>query len=138
MKVALLSAEPRISPVFETTRCSLMVEITEKRSERLNTYYFISENEVEMANELLTQGAQLIVCGAIPYYLEKMLISQNCEVIPFVAGDIEEVLEALCCDSLDSSTYKMPGCQKRQQRKKQPFCKKNVSQDHPHRFKKEK
>ena len=113
MKIALLTTKSRISPVFETTCSSLIVDAEKNQCEIQSTYFFTSQNEIEMVNEILSNNIQLLICGAIPYYIEKRLINEGCHVLSFIAGEIGEVLQALCCDLLDDSKFKMPGCKKR-------------------------
>ena len=60
----------------------------------------------------------MIICGALPYYLEKLLINQGCEVMAFITGEIDEVIEALHLNLLDQPEFKMAGCQKRKKRGK--------------------
>ena len=118
MKVALLTAQSRISPVFETTCNWFVINANETGCFISDSYCFDQQSEVEMVNEILAKDIQLLICGAIPYYLEKLLIAQGCEVFSFIAGDIEEVIQALGCNLLDSPKFKMPGCKKRKRRGK--------------------
>ncbi|MFT6987496.1 MAG: putative Fe-Mo cluster-binding NifX family protein [Psychromonas sp.] len=128
MKVALLIAQSRVSPVFETTPFWLQIEATANQCLIADTHHFKKANEIAMVNELLAEGVEMVICGAIPYYLEKTLISQGCELFSFIAGDIAEVINALHLDLLDKPKFKMPGCQKRKKRGKNSFCKHAVNQ----------
>lgn len=110
MKVALLTAQSRISPVFETTCSSLMIDTANKCSIQ-RTFFFTSQNEIEMINELLNKKIQLIICGAIPCYLEKQLVDQGCNVLSFIAGEVDDVLQALHSNLLNDAKFKMPGCE---------------------------
>jgi predicted Fe-Mo cluster-binding NifX family protein len=123
MKVALLTAETRVSPVFETTSNWLAINATPSACNICATHNFSTRNEVDMINELLKEGVEMIICGALPYYLEKRLINQGCEVFAFIAGEVDEVIEALHLNALDQPRFKMPGCQKRKRREKNSFCK---------------
>ena len=122
MKVALLTAHSRVSPVFEATCRWLMIEATEHKQEILESYYFESKNETDMANELLNKGIQLLVCGAIPYYLERLLVKRGCNVFSFIAGDLDKILQALRDDQLSDPKFKMPGCKRRMHQKENNFC----------------
>jgi predicted Fe-Mo cluster-binding NifX family protein len=118
MKVALLTTQSRISPVFETTCSWVVININDDEYIIGSTYQFHTRNEIEMANELLIKGIQLLVCGAIPCYLEKQLRDRGCEVLSFIAGDIDEVIKALNGDLLENPKFKMPGCKKSKRRSK--------------------
>ena len=58
MKVALLTLQSRVSPVFETTCSWLVINANEEQCVICDTYYFNAQNEMEMANELLLKNIQ--------------------------------------------------------------------------------
>lgn len=119
MKIALLTTMgSRVSPVFETTQDWLNIKKTESAARIVTRHSFNNKTEIEMADELLSENIELIICGAIPYYLERILVKQGCEVISFISGEITEVIEALHLNILDTAKFKMPGCQKRKHRGK--------------------
>ena len=112
MKIALLTAGTRVAPVFANVTTYLLINNKKPLSANIETYQFHTQNEFEMANELLIQ-VELVICGAIPYYLEKFLISQGCAVLSFIAGEAEDVFDAYQQGNLDTAAFKMPGCKKR-------------------------
>ncbi|MFT6927760.1 MAG: putative Fe-Mo cluster-binding NifX family protein [Psychromonas sp.] len=126
MKVALLTAQSRVAPVFEVASTWLMINATPGESSICSSHHFTTQNEIQMANELVVKNIELLICGAIPYYLEKQLINQGCEVFGFIAGEVDQVIEAHHLNLLDNPKFKMPGCQKRKQRGKNPFCQRTV------------
>lgn len=128
MKVALLTAHSRISPFFASTSIWLKVKVTENECLICSTEHFQTSNEFDMINELLEQNIEMIVCGAIPYYLEKIAINQGCDIFSFIAGDIDDVINALHQKELDNPKFRMPGCQKRKKRGKNIFCRHNNGQ----------
>ena len=128
MKVALLTTQSRVAPVFEVSSTWLMIDATPSECSICSSHHFTTQNEMEMVNELLDKNIELLICGAIPYYLEKHLINQGCEVFAFIAGEVDEVIEALHLNILDKPKFKMPGCQKRKTRGNNSLCRHAVSQ----------
>jgi predicted Fe-Mo cluster-binding NifX family protein len=128
MKVALLTAQSRVSPVFETTSTWLVINATPVECNISDTHHFNTQNETDMVNELLMAGVEMVICGALPFYLEKLLINQGCEVFAFIAGEVDEVIEALHLNILDKPQFKMPGCQKRKKRGRNASCKNAIHQ----------
>lgn len=128
MKVALLTAQSRVAPVFEVSSTWLMVNATPGECRICSSHHFTTQNEMEMVNELLSQNIELLICGAIPYYLEKILINQGCEVFAFIAGEVDQVIEALDLNLLDTPKFKMAGCQKRKKRGDNALCHHAVKQ----------
>jgi predicted Fe-Mo cluster-binding NifX family protein len=90
-----------------------------------------------MANELIQNNIEMVICGAIPFYLEKTLINQGCEVHAFIAGEIEQVVKALHLNQLNKPELKMPGCQRRKNRGNNPRCMHAVSHNFLHSTTKE-
>lgn len=123
MKVALLTTHSRVAPVFETSLTWWLINATPQACKLIKKLDFNTQNEIEKANELLNTGVEMVICGAIPYYLEKILINQGCEVFAFTAGEVDEVVEALHLNQLDTPKFRMPGCQKRAKRGNNPCCK---------------
>lgn len=123
MKVALLTAHSRVSPVFETALTWVLIEATPSQCNICDERPFFQKNEIGMVHELLTENIEMIICGAIPYYLEKTLINQGCEVFSFVAGEVDNIISALHLNQLDNPRFTMPGCQKRKKRENNPLCK---------------
>lgn len=122
MKVALLTTHSRVSPVFETALTWFVIEAARNKCSICAERPFIQKNELAMAQELLDENVEMIICGAIPYYLEKILINQGCEVFSFIAGEVNEIVEALHLNQLDKPKFKMPGCKKRKKREKNISC----------------
>lgn len=122
MKIALLTAHSRVSPVFETALTWLVIEASPNKCNICAERLFIQKNEMAMAHQLLAENVEMIICGAIPYYLEKVLIDQGCEVFSFIAGEVDEIIEALHLNQLDKPKFRMPGCQKRKKREKNVSC----------------
>ena len=58
-------------------------------------------------------GIGTLVCGAISTPLSELMVAYGIRVIPFVAGDVGEVIAAWCNGDLDSRHFDMPGCTER-------------------------
>ena len=61
-------------------------------------------------SRLAQQGVSILVCGAISRPLHEMIILNGIQVIPFIAGDLDEVIGAWLSDALDNDRFAMPGC----------------------------
>jgi predicted Fe-Mo cluster-binding NifX family protein len=55
-------------------------------------------------------GVATLVFGAISRSLHEMVKSNGIQVIPFVAGDLGEVILAWLGGKLDNDSFAMPGC----------------------------
>lgn len=110
-KAAFASWKNRIAPVFDVARSIQMVVAAKGR--------IIHQEKADVSgnipNQKVCQLAELdvgtLVCGAISRPLQSMIIAYGIEVIPFVAGDLQEVVQAWMDGKLaGTATYAMPGC----------------------------
>lgn len=110
MKTALTIWEGRISPVFDTARVLVLVEIGEGKVTPLGEAVLMEGSEREKTTQLHSLGVEALVCGAVSRPLADMIISSGIRLHPFVAGKVEEVLEALAADKMPDAVFPMPGC----------------------------
>ncbi|MBN1828866.1 MAG: NifB/NifX family molybdenum-iron cluster-binding protein [Deltaproteobacteria bacterium] len=110
MKTAFAYWENRIAPVFDIARQIHIVESEEG--------LIIAEMEEILADNLPVQKAVrlaelsvgILVCGAISKPLHQMVAAYGIHVIPFVAGDLREVIQAWLNGGLRGDAFAMPGC----------------------------
>jgi predicted Fe-Mo cluster-binding NifX family protein len=117
MKGAFAHWNHRIAPVFDIAR---RIHVAEAQSGRI-----VAEKEVVLADDLPLQKAMrlaeldvgTLVCGAISTSLRAIVASYGIRVIPFVAGDLAEVIQAWLRGGLDGEKFAMPGCCRRGRRR---------------------
>jgi predicted Fe-Mo cluster-binding NifX family protein len=110
MKTAFAYWDNRIAPVFDTAGQIHVVEAESGRivSERQET---LPENlPVQKALRMVELGIGALVCGAISRPIHELVAAYGIQVIPFVAGDLREIIRAWQRGSLEGGTYAMPGC----------------------------
>ena len=111
VKAAFASWNDRIAPVFDVARWIQLVE-TEAGQ-------IISQNRASVASDIPNQKASrlaelevgVLVCGAISRPMQAIIRAYGIEVIPFIAGNLQEVIHAWLGGQLaESAVYIMPGC----------------------------
>lgn len=113
MNIAISIWNGRVAPVFDvSTRFVVFDETSGKQLKELD---FPMQGESEgspqdRARFLLDSDVHKLVCGAISYWYEQTLLSSGIEVISFVAGSVETIMEALKAGTLVEKTFSMPGC----------------------------
>ena len=115
-KVAVPVHNGRISPVFDVARKFVVAELGEdgigsREQVRIEAFY-----PSRRAAALKDLGIDAILCGAISRHMGVMLSSADLEVIPFLSGTVDEVLNAYASGTLDSGRFSMPGCRRRRRR----------------------
>ena len=108
MKVAITVWENRISPVFDSARMMLLVdiengEVTSRCDEALD-----NEQPLFRADKLSHLGVNVLICGAISKLIASLIENRGIRIIPFIVGDAEKVLDAYLKDLLDAPSFQMP------------------------------
>lgn len=110
MKVALSIWNGRISPVFDTAGRIILVELSNGREikrEEHNTRELLPPVKVMRIKSL---GVDVLICGAISNPLSALFDSAGIDLVPWVSGDMEAVLDAYKRDKLLGPGFSMPGC----------------------------
>lgn len=116
MKIAVTVWENRISPAFDFARQLLIAQV---ENETVTTKYyapFHSELPFSRAVELAGLGAKVLICGAISQPLANMIETYGIRIVPFVTGDLNQVLGAYLKGALSTSNFRMPGWGSRRHR----------------------
>jgi len=113
MKAAFACWENRIAPVFDTARRIHVVEVESGRIVREGQETLPGDQPVRKALHLAESGIGTLVCGAISRPLHGLVSSHGIRVIPFVAGDLREIVEAWLGGNLRGDAFAMPGCRGR-------------------------
>lgn len=110
MKVAVTVWEDRVSPVFDSAGNLLIAEIENARI--INTSYqqFDPEMVLQLARMLRAQGVDVIICGAVSEDPATLLEAAGFELIPFIAGDVDQVLKNFIKEKPVWTELIMPGC----------------------------
>jgi predicted Fe-Mo cluster-binding NifX family protein len=109
MKVALSIWNERIAPVFDASERCLIVdtELPETNGERVE---FPGWSADEKARALAERGVTTVVCGAVSLDYEEAFIAHGIEILSFIAGPVEQVIEAWKAGTLIGDSFSMPGC----------------------------
>jgi predicted Fe-Mo cluster-binding NifX family protein len=110
MRVALTAWDGRISPVFDTARHLQIVDVEgglpmSRAEEPLEEG--LPDRRVA---RLAALKVDALICGAISRPLADMVQTAGIQLVPFVAGPVEEVLRAYVNGSLPMAMFQMPGC----------------------------
>lgn len=110
MKAAFSFWNERIAPVFDVARQILLVEVESGRIVRETEEKIPADNPGEKAGKLAGLGVNVLVCGAVSRFMHEFITAYGIKVIPFISGDLREVMGAWEGNKLEESTYAMPGC----------------------------
>nr|WP_321464477.1 NifB/NifX family molybdenum-iron cluster-binding protein [uncultured Desulfobulbus sp.] len=111
-KIAVTVWGQRVSPVFDSARTLLIAEINGKALTATSRITFDPEHPLELLHLLRAQQVMLIICGAVSEGPAAMIEAAGIELIPFIAGDVQQVLEHFLEGRAFDSSFRMPGCGK--------------------------
>jgi len=109
-RIAIPRWNGRVSPVFDTASRLLVVEVGEEgECSRFETD--ISEHFLPSKSIRLTGlGVDTLICGAISRPLAYMITTAGIKLIPWISGQVEDVLQAFITGTLFDLRFMMPGC----------------------------
>ncbi|MDD5483281.1 MAG: NifB/NifX family molybdenum-iron cluster-binding protein [Kiritimatiellae bacterium] len=116
MKTAISSWNGRIAPVFDVSRQIAVLETNGARVISRQTDNLETDEPFAKINQLMELGIDALICGAVSRPLADMITARGIKLIPFVAGEIEQVEGAYLTGNLGNAAFAMPGCCGRRQR----------------------
>ncbi len=110
MKIALAVWNGRISPVFDVSRQVILLEIENGIITGNSEEIFTDDDPLCRVCKLADLKVDMLICGAISRMLAGMLAAYKIRIIPFIAGESEEVIDAWLNNRLPNPMLLMPGC----------------------------
>jgi predicted Fe-Mo cluster-binding NifX family protein len=108
MRIAIPTWNGRVSPVFDTASRLVVAEV-DKGRERSRFETDIGEHFLPSKTMRLTQlGVDMLICGAISGQCAYMVTTAGIELIPWISGQVEEVLQAFLRGNLFDTQFLMP------------------------------
>lgn len=112
MKVAIPIRNGRISPVFDVATRLVIVEFDGGKPGERSEYSIVESGAEARAGLLQELGVSTLICGAISNNAARIVARCGLKLLPWVVGEIDDVLEAFSTDSLDADGFLMPGCRR--------------------------
>ena len=110
MKLAIPIWNERVSPVFDTAARLLVVDLDDGGERARDEIALTAEFPPHRVRRLVELGVDTLICGAVSNPLGTLVVSAGITLIPFVSGQVDEVLGAFMAGRLDDTGYLMPGC----------------------------
>ena len=110
MRTAFSLWNERIAPVFDVARHLWIVDAEEGCITGQTGRRFSSDNPQERAMRLTTMQVEQLVCGAITRSSYQALAERGIQIVSFIAGDLEQVVNACLTGRLKDGELDMPGC----------------------------
>lgn len=112
-KAAFAYWDNRIAPVFDSARQIYLIEFDSGQIIGEAQETLADDQPVQRALRLAELAVDTLVCGAISRSLHEIICAYGIQVVPFVAGELSQVIQAWCSGNLNGDTFDMPGCRRR-------------------------
>ena len=109
MKIAIPVWNDYVSNVFDFAARLLLVEIENGREANRAEVPLQAQSLPERAGKLKDLGVNVLVCGAISQALANMVTASGIEMLPFVTGRVDDVLQGYLTGQLVQPQFIMPG-----------------------------
>ncbi|MDD5524745.1 MAG: NifB/NifX family molybdenum-iron cluster-binding protein [Smithella sp.] len=108
-KIALAVWGNIISPVFDSTRMALIAESRDGKVVSSRHEWLGPELPYSRALRLSGWDIRVLICGAISAGFASTIEVYGIEVIPFISGEVQQVLDAYLNGTLTADVFHMPG-----------------------------
>jgi predicted Fe-Mo cluster-binding NifX family protein len=113
MKAAFTVWNDRIAPLFDVARQIYVVESDDGHIIDQQRVTLGSDVPAVKARQLSEMGIGTLVCGAISRSVQSMVNAYGIELVSFINGDLQAVVDAWQNNALSGSAFLMPGCRGR-------------------------
>jgi len=118
MRVAIPEHQGRVAPVFDCCGRVLIFFQARRAEEFVADEDWSALSRIARPARLKELMVDLLVCGGISCWMEDLIHRTGIRLIPWIAGDIANVLTALREGNISNPCYLMPGrgrCARRRQ-----------------------
>ncbi len=110
MKIAVPVWNDSVSNVFDFAGKLLLVEFDNGKEVSRSEIPLRVQSLPERAGGLKQLGVNVLLCGAISRALANMVTASGIEVLPYVTGRVDDILQAYLTGQLIHPRFTMPGC----------------------------
>jgi len=100
----------QVSTTFDFASKLLVVETDGGREVSRKVVALVDEPVDRRARRIRDMAVQVVLCGTISQPLARAVSQAGIEIIPYVAGQVDNVLAAYLCGQLAQPRFLQPGC----------------------------
>ncbi len=108
MKSGITIWNDRIAPVFDVAGKVLVLDANDPTATAETQA--LPQSPFAKIESLAQSGVKVLICGAISRPLLRTACAAGLKVVPFVAGNVDEVIHALRSGDIETVAGTMPGC----------------------------
>jgi predicted Fe-Mo cluster-binding NifX family protein len=109
-KVAISIWKNRVSPVMDSANRILSIDYFDGNEIGRKISSIPQLNDIHKAEFFKSQQIKILICGAISIRMHQILTASHIEIIPFIRGSIDQVIDAFNKGELQNGNFFLPGC----------------------------
>lgn len=110
MNLAIPVWQSRISPVFDTAERLLLVDVEDGAEISRMEYPLAGLAPSQRAKRLAELNVNVLLCGAISRPLASMLGKSGVQIVPWISGEVNDVVPRYLNGQPLDGRFLMPGC----------------------------
>ena len=123
MKIAIPMFNSRVSPRFDFASKMLVATVNKGQAVEREIYSLNNLNPIRRSSLLCELGINVLICGGIHNFSQRLIIGNGINVIPMVQGEVDEVLDLFIKGNLSSSAAStIPGKRFRRNSRRRGRC----------------
>lgn len=108
MRIAFPLWNDSVSPVLDTAEKLVVVDI-DRGTVVSRHEIMLSDGPLKKA-ELITQHADMLVCGAISRVMSSYLVNHGIRIFPWLMGNVDSLIKIFTDGNTPGQEFNMPGC----------------------------
>jgi predicted Fe-Mo cluster-binding NifX family protein len=109
MNICLAAYGNRIASLLETSDRLILIHAPDFDKSSVQTIPLYSGAYNEILKILQENNVNTLICGAITACVHDLLRAQNIEIIPWITGNVSDIIDALNTQKVLSPKFNMPG-----------------------------
>jgi predicted Fe-Mo cluster-binding NifX family protein len=105
MKIAIPYWNGRISPVFDVAKEIMLLHVENGTVVGRSRTLIVEKNPMIRVNYIVQLGAEVLICDAISFSLQRALSSTGVHVITNIHGQVEDAIRALLSNRLSLCVF---------------------------------
>ncbi|MBN2138693.1 MAG: NifB/NifX family molybdenum-iron cluster-binding protein [Sedimentisphaerales bacterium] len=110
MRIAIPIRDGCVSPAFDFALRLLLVELEGDGEPRRKEIVLVPESSAQRAGKLRDFKVDTLICGAISRELAWWVTETGINILAYVTGPVDSVLEAYITGGLAKPRFTLPGC----------------------------
>ena len=102
--------DDQVSTTFDFARKLLIVAAAGEREVSRKEAVLGDEPVDRKARKIRDLGVQVVLCGAVSQPLARAVLQAGIRIVPYISGQVDDVLGAYLCGRLSEPRFIQPGC----------------------------